>query len=552
MSKKPRKKSGQATRVQQQQQAAARRHIAPAAADRGLAEAPQQRASEPVTRRPRSAQRHYLDVSAIRIQEWLARTPDLKYRRGASVLLTEATARGAWEASPPAGTTWNDEAGDVGGVVSLVITDDIAEPDVRVCAAAAASYVARSMRERMPHCFVQAVTGTGDSYVSAYPQMEQARRDGRFVVDAPPAPAEVILAKPCDQCRSAAATHKQVPDIASEKPRDLCADCRNRLDAAGRTSADKPDKWPIPEQRLKDALEADGATVTGFSRTFAEMASAGQREQDNAATQLALIYADGNRVGGFLSKAAALASPGGKLRKTEIVKAIDDATVGALADAVAERFAGNPEPPVLVNLAGGDDILVSVPAADAWTFTCTLLSAFGRRIREAGNWPDSIRRELPTLSAGLVFHHTKDPFSDVVRLAEDQLNDAKKAGRGLEAMVSFLDLTADGGHAPPERHPLRLAYLEKHADDLARIEQIPKSRIATLQSLYRQGAPEDVTRLFTDRDNQPLWDVLVGPGATPEQVRKFLAEERSDRHGELRRLLDLARNWIAQPAEAAA
>jgi hypothetical protein len=157
MSKKPRKKGGQATRVQQQQQAAARRHIAPAAGvGRDTAEVPRQPATEPVTRRARPAQRHYLDVSAVRIQEWLARTPDLKYRRGASVLLTEATAREAWEASPPAGTAWNDEAGDVGGVVSLVISGDVAEADVRVRAAAAASQVARSMRERMPHCHVQA------------------------------------------------------------------------------------------------------------------------------------------------------------------------------------------------------------------------------------------------------------------------------------------------------------------------------------------------------------------------------------------------------------
>ena len=73
---------------------------------------------------------------------------------------------------------------------------------------------------------------------------------------------------------------------------------------------------------------------------------------------------------------------------------------------------------MLANLAGGDDLLVSVPAADAWLFTRTLLAAFGTRIAEASkDWPAAVRVHSPSLSAGLVFHHLKAPFSDVVRLA---------------------------------------------------------------------------------------------------------------------------------------
>ena len=36
-------------------------------------------------------------------KDWLGRTPDLKFRRGGSVLLSEATERRFWDARLPAG-----------------------------------------------------------------------------------------------------------------------------------------------------------------------------------------------------------------------------------------------------------------------------------------------------------------------------------------------------------------------------------------------------------------------------------------------------------------
>jgi hypothetical protein len=542
MSKK--KKGGQATRAQQQQQVAAKRHIAAPAARQGAG----RRATEPSASQPGHRKTHlFLDVSAVRIQEWLARTPDLKFRRGASALLTDVTAAKAWAASPPDGMRWNDQAGEVAGVVTLYVDDGIADADQVAASAAAARAVAARMRELMPQCHIQAVTGTGETYADAYPLMERARRDGEFLLDSPPAPAEVIVAKPCDQCRSAAATEMQVEVVSSEPRKDLCKDCRNRLDAAGWTRTTNPDRWPVPEQRLKQALDKAGIAVKGFPGTFAEMAESGREREDNAATQLALIYADGNRVGAFLSEAA---KGSGRVSKTDIAKTIDEAAVGALADAVAERFPDQAFPPVIAHIAGGDDLLVSVPAVDAWVFTRALLTAFAARIG-AYPWPRQLVGRTPTLSAGIVFHHVKDPFSDVVRLAEDQLKYAKREGRGLAATVAFLDMTADGSQPPAERRPVTLAYLELHARELDQLGDIPNSRIATLLALYRQQNRADLVRRLTDLENQPLWDVIAGTDAGTEQVRKVL-DDQPGRLEELRRLLDLARHWTARPQEVSA
>ena len=90
--------------------------------------------------------------------------------------------------------------------------------------------------------------------------------------------------------------------------------------------------------------------------------------------------------------------------------ALDSATRAALADAVTGTFPGAERPGVLVHLAGGDDLMVSVPAGDAWPFLHTLLAAFGARFAQAADWPDQLRGRLPSLSAGTVFHHQSAPF----------------------------------------------------------------------------------------------------------------------------------------------
>ena len=558
---KQKKGGSQAERQRQQQAAQTRRReaVAPrvqAARDQRNPSAARAQQATPAVPEWQRPERWYVDISAVRIQEWLARTPDLKFRRGASVLLSEATAEDEWEKHLPAGTEWNPEAGSVDGVVTLVMTGDGA--DEEASRREVAREVAEAMRAKMPSIHIQAVAGRGKTYADAYQDMARTRRDGTLLVDLPPAPSEVIVAKPCDQCRSATAVHEKVVVIKNKVPGerdpDLCEECNQRLDAAEGTKGDH--RPPYPERRMKAAIEAEPylMRVRGFSDNFAKMAEGGRLRKDDASTQLALIYADGNRVGDFLHQAAqrAVGKKADRIKKSEIVKLIDEATIGALASAVADRFRDWERPQVLANVAGGDDLLISVPAADAWMFTRTLLASFGRKTAEdVGKWQVDIAP--PTLSAGLVFAHKMHPFSDLVRLVGAELHKAKRHDQGKIASVSFLDLTADGGHAPAGREPLTLAYLDTHAADLERIEQISRSRRESLLALLRRGAVEDAIRRLTDLDgNQPLWDVITGKkDATPDEVREKLtsAETGEAALKQMRRLLDVARHWRTQPRE---
>jgi hypothetical protein len=550
-----------ASRQQQQRDAADRRAV-PASGSRGSAQAPVRPAREtprqtaadapPAAANAANPARCYADVAVVQIQDWLGRTPDLKFRRGASILLSDATASDSWAASLPAGVRRNTEAGEVDGVVALVAdgengndgegTGHASGTDGAKRLEDAVHEVARRMRALMPHCAIQAVAGRAASYAEAYPAMARARREGDYLLDWPPAPPELFLAKPCDQCRQAASTAEKI-QVTKDGKYDLCEECHARWKAAGRTAATER-LAPEPERRMRKALASAGMRVAGFSDSFADMARAGRRDSDDASTQLALIYADGNKVGAFLSKAAALADGPAK---SEIAPALDSATLGALAGAVRSRYSGWSKPPVLAHLAGGDDLLVSVPAADAWLFVFTLLAEFSGQLTAAtATWVPAAREHPPSLSAGLVFHHAKDPFSDVVRLASQQLRAAKSATSGSQASVAFLDLTADGSRPPDDRLPLSLDYLNKNSQRFQCTADLPNSRRATLLELARQADQEEFIARLTDFPNTPLWELAAGKGATAQDVRQELRKDSAKR-AELRRALDVARHWQAGP-----
>jgi hypothetical protein len=297
-----------------------------------------------------------------------------------------------------------------------------------------------------------------------------------------------------------------------------------------------------------------------------ELAVAGRISADDKPTQVALIFADGNSVGAFLKDAVKAG-----IAKEDIAPALEAATIGALAEAVRRRFAGWARLPVMAYLVGGDDLLVEVPAIDAWQFTWVLLAEFGRQIEQTAQqrWHKLVPGKLPSLSAGIVFRHYKAPFSDAVRLADEQLHAAKQATRGAAASVAFLDITSDGAIVPGRRKPLRLDYLTANADVLDETARLAASRRAMLLDLLRrreaamvrqeaavlagdkpaeQGARidrDDAEQQFAKQlislPNEPLWKLLTGR-REPSGVRAEL-ERNPASWDELRRVLDIARYW---------
>lgn len=574
------------SRQQQQAEAQARRRrTPPGAGPRPPAQASPAVAAPVHKPAPSDVDHHYLDVAAVRIQEWLGRTPSLKFRRGASVLLTEATARDAWQGLEPAGTTWNTEAGDLAGVVSLVAvtptSDDPDAADVDAVLLVAARAVAEAMRVKMPHCAIQAVSASGPSYVEAYAALESKRRRGDFLVDTPAPPNETVLAKPCDLCLQAPATSRGIRVI--DRDRDLCTECAARFDAAGGTKGDWARRSPQPERSMQSAVAKAGFDIAGFPDDFLNMARAGGIAPDDAATQLALIFADGNRVGAFLTDVARLPANKRRPLKSEIVVAVEEATLTALARAVTTTCIKGPlasaatasRPPVLAHIAGGDDLMVSVPARLGWPFVRALLGTFDDELgATATSWDLPQKVGVPSMSAGVIFHHSTHPFSDVVSKATAQLKHAKREVDGKRASVAFVDLTADGDQPRAGRPVRELTWLEGNHLLLDRLAAVSPSHRQAIASLYGQSlapqrpgpmrataqasatrgsnslitaqetAIEALARRVVDLGESALWEVAAGPGATGDDVRRALVDEAdSSARERLGHYLDLARWW---------
>ena len=487
-------------------------------------------------------------------------------------MLSGATGRDTWQGKLPPGTEWNEEAGDLAGVVSLLAASR-SEPEACAALEAAARTVAADLRRALPHCPIRGYIGFGPSYAAAYHEIDRARRMGAAVVDAPAAPAEVILAALCENCGQAAAV-RQDPDDDGNLRR-VCGECagRRHRDAAGRTTGSGV-AVPKAEAVLHDALVKLGHAGPRFPDNSKELAAAAVHETGGAHTQVALIYADGNRVGAFLAKAATAASTLGRPEKEEIVTAIGDATLAALAATVQELFGGRGVLPIIPHMADGDDMMVSVAAPDAWPFARRLLSEFTTQLAaRTADWPAEVGGR-PTLSAGVLFHHHTHPFSDAVQLAKGRLAAAKESVEGRVSTVDFLDLTADGDTSP-NRRAMTLPDLDSRVPLLDRTARIPAAQRATLLGLCREvsepdeldGAQEEqhsaagrrpetaaeaLARRLVELDATPLLQAIgLGPSASVEQARERLAGRRSAERDELRALLDLARWWPVPTAQAA-
>jgi hypothetical protein len=212
-------------------------------------------------------------------------------------------------------------------------------------------------------------------------------------------------------------------------------------------------------------------------------------------------------------------------------------------------------------------VVVSVPAGDGWAFTRRLLAAFTERVTAVtASWPAEVQRTLPTVSAGLVFHHRSAPFIEQATQARRMLRDAKAHGRGLAATVAFLDATADGSGPPPGRVPLSAAELDGRADQLAAAAALPASTRATLLGLARIAEQEDPAAGAAERTatialarqataaRTVLWEVVANtPAPDGGAVHRLLLGDAAARH-RLRNTLDLARWWpaVREPAEAGA
>ncbi|MEU1591766.1 hypothetical protein ABZ468_02625 [Streptomyces sp. NPDC005708] len=435
----------------------------------------------------------YVDFGAIRIQSYLTRTPGLRGHRAASDSLARATAPGAVKEVVGHLAEVNTEAGEADGVVSLCFTPVPGE-DLEAQVGRLQDRVFARLRTALPGAEFHSVWGQGEYYLNAYDKEIHPKTEAGDVRYDLPATAEFPLAVPCAMCHTdPAATWETVIG----KRQRLCPDCSMRNVPRSRSAGDRLS----PEGRLAESLPVTHAAP----EDFAALAALGHARSGR--NHLATVAIDGNAFGEFFKALAKEGSEDAQMRDWK--KTISQSLSAATRDALTEATVNLPltierdQVVVVPHVVGGDDVLVSLPADQAWEFTLAFLREFGQAVhgetagilevlnrRRAQRAQEEPALEAPTASAGIVFAHSSYPLNLLVELAGQRLGEAKRAVRGRAASMQWLDITADGTEAPGH-DPLRLSTLRTPAGDPT-LEAQALSALARVPASHRTRLAEAV------------------------------------------------------------
>jgi hypothetical protein len=410
----------------------------------------------------------YLDVGVVRIQKYLTRTPDLKSRRGASSLVAVATSVDA-VTSAVASVRANTQPGDADGVVHLMVIDGHAVED-------AATEVMAHISRLMPAAELEASWATAPSYADGYPEL--ARRREANPVRYFPSLMDIPLVQRCDGCAQAGAGSQQV------EGKWFCGDCTARARAAGSRHPQKVGSGGLDaEQRLLKHLNGDTQSLRS-PETFEDLALLGSDEKRN---HLATIFIDGNGIGKWFEFVGKKAPS----QYSTLSRMVTSATNSALQRAATLSQQDQSKLSTIPHVVGGDDVLVTVPASQAWLFTTTFLGVFADEINNnvVGLMLDAHQLRPPSASAGVLIAKTAFPFSDAVSIAGNLLKQAKASNKGTAPAVSWLDVTRHGPVVPVWRRPRTLEWVTDFADDLTYLAQLEHSSIATFRALSEVELP---------------------------------------------------------------
>lgn len=438
----------------------------------------------------------YVDFGAVRIQSYLTRTAGLRGHRAASGALARATSNEVIQEVVGHLADINEEAGEADGVISLSFPV-VPGTDVEARVTRLQDQVLDHLRRALPGAEFQSVWGLGASYLETYATEFSAKtRRGEIRFDLPPV-AEFPLAEPCRMCHTDPAAGREHVVDGREA---LCPDCSMRNVSRYVTLADEKS----PEGRLRFALGLEEGPAN-----FVELAALGTPASGR--NHLATVAIDGNAFGEFF-KALAVDGASDPLltsQKQHLSQQLSQATRDALEQATLELplTLETGQLCVIPHVVGGDDVLVTLPAEQAWPFVLHFLGEFGNQVREKtqgvvdrlnehrSRRPGVPPLVVPTASAGVVFSHHRYPLHLLVESAHELLRDAKRSVGGREASVQWTDITTDGS-GRPAHDPVRLSDLVKAdgsptllAGRLSRLTNVPAAHRATLAEALRSSGP---------------------------------------------------------------
>jgi hypothetical protein len=411
-------------------------------------------------------------------------------------------------------TGWkrNEEAGDIDGVVSLVNENPYVDEAQVV---RAANLVMALLRRKLPHAEFEAFASQqpDNPYLVAYRHMhaDQPVSVGLpFTNDYPP-----LL--PCDGCGRTPVVSYVMPPThqnsrEANRPQRLCADCNAREPEAGREHELSEGAVPSISFSLEDHLlelinnkieeECAGRSRVRAADNFSDLAD--RQEKGNRRNHLATVFIDGDNIGGLLARLDA-----DNPESQSVVKKLAETTKQALLKATwaVTKDRAYDVLPVIPHVLGGDDVLATVLATEAWAFTRVFLEEFEREAKT--RLPSEDQHAKPfqvTASAAIVFAHNNYPFSSQVDVAEEVLSAAKKSGQKSRYLdqgalststIGWVDLTRD-------KSPYDKAHRQWSIGDLAHTSD----HLGELMGAFKLNKREILAQLLMSEDKEAIKNQL--------------------------------------------
>lgn len=241
-------------------------------------------------------------------------------------------------------------------------------------------------------------------------------------------------------------------------------------------------------------------------------------KQSRPGNYFGFIYADGNQMGKAIRAMAQEFTAEGEAKAAykAFSEIVDLATRESAAESVIENVDIEPsetcdgEPAMLVPaefvMAGGDDLILVVPAHAALPVACGFVELFQKKTRELqdrwiaqGRLPRPFAPQGLTMSAGVVLAHASYPASQLLEMAKDLMKLAKRKAAVLAkacplGTLDFAVLHESGSESLQERR--KREYEEEGANDGLYLSDFGPPSGCRVRRTERPYTTEDLRKLF--------------------------------------------------------
>lgn len=422
-------------------------------------------------------ERIYIDIGAKRIQAWISKPLKLKYIKGGSLRLSVATddeVISSWlYKNRMSDFAIVPEAGNIDGVVVLV-AKDVVSPER---ADEVAKKLLLHLNNKLPGVEWSGWRCLASSFMDAFNRAEMDNEDEKYEFE--PSLMEFSGVALCEGCKAEART-REIGHVQEK----LGVDCASRFVSSEKDDADREEKEKrklaeYSEEKFTELWPQDFEQLSRSRGRFSEMQGS-DRLAKRPRNHIATICADGNKIGALfreLSMYPELAD-----FKHKAIRLLDDFSHQAVEHATNYVRYKDQHVVSLCHYIGGDDILASVVADEAWRFAAVMIEKFEglkeeyHKILDSvddGNFSSGARRRIVdhigeiSLGVGIVFSHFSYPFYECRHKAEAALSYAKQVSKGEVSAICWMDMTEGGGESlyTADKYVIDFYDVKKQLDD---------------------------------------------------------------------------------------